>query len=168
MKFKGILPQRKAWVKLFVAAIAGYMIVLEFMRGEYIYIPVAILVILACFLKKEQVITEKGVDITLGLFSMDLHSLWTWDEITSLHTDYTKAKPKVMLHIGKDIVTRSFVMEIADCKAVLAMAAQINPKIYIEDLSEDEQEEREREIYRRQQQRKAQAAAQKAAKRKKK
>ena len=36
-----------------------------------------------------------------------------------------------MLHFGKDITTRVFVMKAEDARAVLALAKKMNPKIYI-------------------------------------
>lgn len=138
MKYKGILSERKTWVKFAIALAAAYMLYLEAVRGQWIYVPVAVLVILACFFKKEHVISEDGVDIKYQLFSMTMHNYWKWDEITTLHTDYAKVKPNVMLHIGKDIAVRSFVMEPADCSAALRLAAEMNPHIYIEDMTEEE------------------------------
>lgn len=165
MKYKGIVSERKPWVKLAFALLAGFMLFLELKRGQYIYVPIVILVILACFFRKEHIISEEGVDIKSILFGISRHNLWRWDEITSLHTDYKKSAPNVMLHIGKDIVTRSFVMKASDIQAVLTLADEMNPNIYIDDVSEEEQERREQEILHRQEVLKAQKAT---AKRKKK
>lgn len=159
MKYKGIISERKPWVKLAFALLAAFMLYLELQRGQWIYVPVVLLVILACFFRKEHVISEEGVDIKSILFGFSRHNWWTWDEVTSLHTDYKKAQPNVMLHIGKDIVTRSFVMKPSDCQAVLKLAAEMNPNIYIEDLSDEERDLRDQEILHRQEVLRAQKAA---------
>ena len=120
----------------------------------------------ACFFKKEHVISEEGVDIKYMLFGFTMHNYWKWDEITTLHTDYKKAKPNVMLHIGKDIVVRSFVMEKDDCQGAIALARRMNPGIYIENPTEEEQMKREEEILHRQKVLRAQKAEQRRKKQK--
>lgn len=169
MKYRGILPERKNWVKAAIALAAAYMMYLEAMRGQWIYVPVALLVILACFFKKEHIISEEGVDIRYQLFRLPIRSRWTWDQVTTLHTDYRKASPNVMLHIGKDIAARAFVMSPSDCQAALRLARQMNPSIYIEDMTEEERQRSEAELLHRQEVLRAQKAAnQKAVKKKKK
>ncbi len=169
MKYKGILPERKNWVKVVIALAAAYMMYLEAMRGQWIYVPIALLVILACFFKKEHVISEGGVDIRYELFGLPMHNRWTWDQVTTLHTDYQKARPNVMLHIGKDIAVRTFVMTPSDCQAALQLAKQRNPSIYIEDMTEEERQRSEAELLHRQEVLRAQKATnQKAVKKKKK
>lgn len=166
MKYKGILKERELWVKVLILIAAVYLLYREFIAGQYIYIPLALLVILACFFEKEHIINEEGVDIKYILFkSIVKHNYWTWDEITTLHPDYKKARPNVMLHIGKDVVTRSFVMKPADCRGAIELARQMNPHIYIDDITETEQELREQELLHRQEVARAQK---RAAKRKKK
>lgn len=164
MKYKGILPERKTWVKVVIFILAAYMLFLEIRGRQWVYIPLVILVMLACFFHKEQIISEEGVDIQYMLFGFVMHNYWTWDQITTLHTDRKKAKPNVMLHIGKDIVTRTYVMTPSDCQAALRLAAEKNPRIFIEDMTREEQEKRERELLRRQEVERAQKAAQKRKK----
>lgn len=142
MKYQGILPQRKPWVKATVVFLAVYMLLLETLAGQYIYIPIATLVILACFFQKEHLLTEEGVDIQHTLFGWTTHNLWKWEEIQTLHTDRRKAAPNVMLHIGKDVSVRTFLLTPSDCQWVLRLASAQNPNIYVEDLSKKEQEQR--------------------------
>lgn len=139
MNYNGIIPERKTWVKVGIFILAGVLLYLEVMARQWIYIPVAALVMLACFFKKEQIISEEGVDVQYTLFNrFIMHNYWRWNEITTLHVDYRKARPNVMLHIGKDIVTRSYIMKPSDCRAALGLAAEMNPGIYIEDFTEEE------------------------------
>lgn len=164
MIYKGITKERKPVITISIALVAAYMLYLEIRAEQWIYVPIAILVILACFFRKEQLISKEGVDIKYFLFNVPMHNYWRWEEITTLHTDRKKAAPNVMLHIGKDIVTRTFVMKPIDCEGALNLAAEMNPKIYIEDLSEKEQEKREQEILHRQEVARAQKVARKKRK----
>ncbi|WP_130863665.1 hypothetical protein [Bacilliculturomica massiliensis] len=157
MKYKGILPERKTWIKAAIFIIAGYMLAVEILAGRWAYVPITILVMPACFFKKEQIISEDGVDIQYMLFGRIMHNYWSWDEITTLHVDHRRARPNVMLHIGKGVVTRSYIMDPADCRAVLKLAAHMNPAVYIEDLTEEQ-------VLHREEVRKAQRAAKKQKK----
>ncbi len=161
MEYKGILKERETWFKVCAFLLAGVMLVREAMLKQWIYVPVALLVMLACFYKREQIISEQGVDIQSTLFGVTTHNLWCWDVVTTLHTDYKKAAPNVQLHIGKDLVVRTFVMKPADCKGALKLAAERNPKIYIEDLTEEEQARRRQERQRQEEVQRAQRAAEK-------
>lgn len=152
MKYKGIVKERELWVKIAIFIAAVYLLYREIVAGQYIYIPLALLVILACFFEKEHVISKEGVDIKYIMFkSLVKHNYWEWDEITTIHPDYKKARPNVMLHIGKDVVTRSFIMKPADCRGAIELARQMNPHIYIDDITAEEQERRDEEILHRQQ-----------------
>lgn len=161
MEYRGILKERETWFKVCAFLLAGIMLVREAMLKQWIYVPVALLVMLACFYRREQIISEAGVDIRSTLFGFTTHNLWGWDVITTLHTDHKKAKPNVQLHIGKDVVVRTFVMKPSDCRAVLKLAAERNPKIYIEDLTEEEQARRSQERQRREEALRARKASEK-------
>lgn len=161
MKYKGIVKERELWVKIAAIIASFYLLYREFAAGQYIYVILAVLVILACFFEKEHVISKEGVDIKYILFkTLVKHNYWTWDEVTTMHPDYKKAKPNVMLHIGKDVVTRSFIMKPEDCRGAIELARQMNPNIYIDDITAEEQERRDEELLHRQQVARAQRQAQ--------
>lgn len=113
--------------------LALIMLYIEIRRGRYWYLPIAVFILLAAFFQKEYKISEEGVDIEYRLFGYRTHNYWFWKDITTLHTDYRKASPNVLLHIGKDVVVRTFVMDKESCQASLSLARKINPKIYIVD-----------------------------------
>lgn len=136
MRYYGILRQRKPWVKALFLLLALCLLVLEMLQREWLYVLVALLVVLACFFQKEQIVSAEGVDIHTSLFGRSQHSLWDWSEITTIHRDARKAAPNVMLHFGKDITARVFVMTPEDSRAVLKLAKEKNPKIYIADMKD--------------------------------
>lgn len=133
MEYRGILRKRSPWMKAAVIFLAVVTIYIEIHRRQFIYVLLALFAVLAAFFQKEHKISEEGIDIEYTLFSMVSHNYWRWNEITTLHTDYRKAKPYVMLHIGKDILIRSFVMDYESCRGTLRLARKMNPKIYIVD-----------------------------------
>ena len=116
MRYYGLLHERRLWVKVSVLLLALCMLFLEAARGQWLYVPVVLF------------------DIHYRLFGSSLHSCWTWSEITTLHQDTRKAAPNVMLHFGKGVNTRVFVMKPEDSQAVLALAKRANPQIHIADM----------------------------------
>lgn len=129
MEIKGIQKARAKWVKPLAAILAAGIVVYEIMLRQYLYIPIGLLVILACFFSKEHLVSDEGVDIQYTLFGKVSHSLWRWEEVTAIHVDRKRAMPDVALHIGKDVATRLFVFSAGDAEAVLALAKKCNPAI---------------------------------------
>lgn len=164
MKFKGILREREPWLKIVIVLAAGYMMYLSIMGGMITYAALSVVVILAVFFQKEHIISEEGADIKYNLFGSTHVNRWTWDEITALKTDYQKKAPNVLLHIGKDVTIRDFVMKRSDIPSVLQLAREMNPEIFIGDLSEEEREARDEAILHRQEVERAQNAAKKRKK----
>lgn len=134
MQLRGILKERKPLTRALVFLVAILMLAIEIYKSLYIYIPITILVALVPFFSKAQIISDVGIDVEYKLFNTVMHNIWKWNEITTLHADHHKAMPNVMLHIGKGIVTRSFVVTPADAILAKKMAKDNNSKIYIEDI----------------------------------
>lgn len=164
MKFKGIVPEKKPAVRIGAAVIAAGMMIYQIMLGQYIYVPIAAIIILACFYQKEHIVSEEGIEIKSTVLGFTNHSLWKWDEITAIRTDRQKARPNVQMHIAKDVTIRLFLMTPANCNGVLELARRMNPDIYIKDLTEEERDARDREILHQQEVERARRAAQKRKK----
>lgn len=132
MEYRGIIKTRKTWLTVLFVILACLMLWRTIVTQHWSYFPIIILVILACFFSKEQVISEDGVDIRYTLFGRwTMHNLWAWDEITSLHPDYRKKAPNVELLIARDVVIRPFTMTREDTSRVLKLAKSQNPAIDI-------------------------------------
>ncbi len=133
MEYKGIVKKRKTWLTALFVILACLMLWRTIVTQHWSYIPIVVLVILACFFTKEQIISKDGVDIQYVLFGKwTMHNLWSWSEITSLHPDYRKQAPNVELLIARDVVIRPFVMTKDDAAHVLALAKEMNPSIHID------------------------------------
>ena len=132
MEYKGIIKKRKTWLTVLFVILACLMLWRTIVTQHWSYLPIVILVILACFFTKEQIISKDGVDIQYTLFGRwTMHNLWTWDEITSLHPDYSKRAPNVELLIARDVVIRPFIMTREDTARVLELAKKMNASISI-------------------------------------
>lgn len=133
-EFKGKLKSRTGKVRIAFAILTCYMMYLEARREHWIFVALGVFVVVACFFSKEHIISEKGVDIKYNLFSLETHNYWEWKEITTLHADYKKAAPHVMLHIGKDIVSRTFTYDASEIDEIFALAKKQNYKIFIDKM----------------------------------
>lgn len=166
MIFEGIVKDRKIEVRIGLAIAVLFMMFLSLQARQWIYLPILLVVLLACFFYKKHIISEKGVGIERSVFSFTSYDYWSWDEVTTLHTDYDKAKPNVMVHIGKDVVTRTFTFPKKDIPGIVELAEEMNPDIYIVDISKEEQDRMDQKILHKQKVLRRQKAAAKKKKKK--
>ncbi|MGL5255653.1 MAG: hypothetical protein ACRC76_01355 [Proteocatella sp.] len=134
MEYYGIMPERKLWVKVAVIIFGVYTIYNSAVNHNLFYLPFGIIMILATFSDRKHVISEEGVDILYTVCGVQFHNMWVWSEINTIHTDSIRSKPNVELHIGKDVVSRRFILSKADANKAVAIAGKMNSKIYIQSL----------------------------------
>lgn len=164
MVYEGIVKERKIELRIGLAIAVCFMLYLAIQGRQWLYVGLLTLVLLACFFYKRHIISERGVGIERSVFNITSYDYWNWNEVTTLHTDYEKLKPNVMVHIGKDVVVRSFVFHKKDIPGIIELAREMNPDIYIVDDSEEERERLEQEALHKQ---KVERSKKAAAKRKK-
>ena len=144
MQYKGIVRKRELWFEIAMLIAGGVLFYVELIRGQYFYLIVLRLMMLALFFKKEQVISEEGIDIKYYLLGIKSVSHWDWKDITSMKPDYLKARPDVILLIAKDVTIRNFRMKAADASGVMQLAKKMNPKLGSDFYTEEEQMESEK------------------------
>lgn len=135
MEYYGIMPERKLWVKVAVIIFGVYTIYNSAVNHNLFYLPFGIIMILATFSDRKHVISEEGVDILYTICGVQFHNMWGWSDINTIHTDSIRSKPNVELHIGKDVVSRRFILSKADAKKAVTIAGKMNSKIYIAELN---------------------------------
>ncbi len=144
MQYKGIVRKRELWFEIAMLIAGGVLFYVELIRGQYFYLIVLTILMLAIFFKKEQVISEEGIDIKYYLLGIKSVSHWDWKDITSMKPDYLKARPDVILLIAKDVTIRNFRMKAADASGVMQLAKKMNPKLGSDFYTEEEQMESEK------------------------
>ena len=127
----GLYNERGAAFITVCAVLAAAIAVYEAFRHEWLFMLIALLVLLACFFSKEHLVTPEGVDIQRTLFGRTSHDLWTWEEVTAIRIDRKKVMPNVILHISRDVVVRPFTFTPQDAQAVLDLARERNPSIQV-------------------------------------
>lgn len=141
MIYKGIVKTRDAKRKALLLAGSIVILYIALMQGNYLYIAVDAVLILAVFFKKEHVVSEKGVSIEYELFGIKVSNKWEWSQITAIRPDYKKAKPNILLEIAKDVTIRPFVFKEKEAWDVMNLARKMNPEIYVDDRTEEQRKE---------------------------
>lgn len=135
MKYYGIMPEQKLWVKIGVIIFGVYTIYSSIVNHNLFYFPFGIVMILATFSDRKHIISQEGVDILYTICGVQFHNKWNWSEINTIHTDSISSKPNVELHIGKDIVSRRFILSKDDTDKTIAITRKMNSKIYISEVN---------------------------------
>lgn len=138
MKYYGIMPERKLWVKVGVIIFGIYTIYNSVVSHNLLSLLFGIIMILVTFSDRKHIISQEGVDILYTICGVQFHNMWNWSEINTIHTDSMRSKANVELHIGKDIISRRFILSKTDANKVVAIASKMNSKIYIAELNKKE------------------------------
>lgn len=148
MVYKGIVKTRDAKRKGILLVGGIIILYMAYLQKNWLYIMMAVILIMAIFFKKEHVVSEKGIFIEYDLFGMKVSNKWEWDQITAVRPDFKKAKPNVLLEIAKDVTIRGFVFSEEDVWGVIELAKKMNPNMYVDDRTEEQRREDNDEYHR--------------------
>ena len=135
MKYYGIITEQKLWVKVGIIILGVYTIYSAIINHNLFYFPFGIVMILATFSDRKHIISQEGVDILYTICGVQFHNMWSWSEINTIHTDSISSKPNVEVHIGKDIISRRFILSKVDTDKTIAITRKMNSKIYISEVN---------------------------------
>lgn len=135
MKYYGIIPKRKLWVKMGAIIFGVYTAYSSILNNNLLYLPFGIVLIIATFSNRKHIISDQGIDIVYIIFGMQFHNLWSWNEVDTIHIDSINSKPNIELHIGKNIVARRIVLLKSDADKIISSVEKINSKIYISEIN---------------------------------
>lgn len=138
MKYFGIIPQRKLWVKIAAVIVALYTIYHVYAYNNWFYLPFGLILIPAAFSTRKQVVSKDGVDIIYTLMNHEFHSLWCWEEIMAVHTDSIKSAPNIELHINKGVINRRFIFSKEDVNKVIDLIESIKTNITVTEVNHNE------------------------------
>lgn len=131
MKFYGILPERKLWVKIAAVVIGVFAVYDAYANKNWFYVPFGFIIILATFSSRKQVVSEEGVDVEYSILGYCFHNLWKYEEILAVHTDKRKSAPNVEIHINKGAINRRFIFSLRDANSVVDLIKSKKPEIKI-------------------------------------
>lgn len=136
MEYFGMVPGQSSRLskvtKWFVAAVAVYMGIRGVQAGLWYYIPFALALVVVAFYRKEQALTDQGVDFRRVFIVYKTHDIWPWEEVTRIIADYETMKPTAMLLISRGSKNRQILMVEEEAKKIVQLATKKNPKIVLQ------------------------------------
>lgn len=143
--YKGIVKERTNEKNIFIIVVCAVLAYLCYNTEQYVYLPVIAVLIISVFAGKEHIVNEKGVNIRRGIKGHMSDSWWTWDEIQAIQPDYIKFKPNAQLTFERNSMLRPMLFTKRECEEIIQLAEEMNPEIYVDFYSEEEQREIESE-----------------------
>ncbi|MDY2959707.1 MAG: hypothetical protein SOR72_02780 [Hornefia sp.] len=137
MKYFGIIPQRKLWVKIAAIIAAAYTAYHAYVYNNWFYLPFGIILVLATFSTRRQIISKEGVDIIYTVLNHDFHNLWKWEEIAAVHTDSVKSAPNIELHINKGVINRRFIFSKNDACEIVDLIETMGCGFTVSEVNHD-------------------------------
>ena len=137
-QYKGIVKNRTPERKMLLVVVTGIILFLSWQQRNWLYMILALVMMSAVFYTKEHIVDKNGVHIVYNIFGIKIPYTWTWDVITIVRPDYSKAKPNVLLEIAKDVTIRGFVFKKSEVQDVMDFIKRMNPNIHVEDFTEEE------------------------------
>ena len=128
--------EKKLYVRIGAFLVGLYFIGYGIATYKFYISILAVAICLAALFFKDVAVTPKGVEIRYLLPGWHLESPWPWDTITHIGVDLTKARPYVMLHVGRDAVHRILTVTRDEAEAIADLAREKNPSIRISKMSD--------------------------------
>ena len=135
-EYIGKQREKKIYVRIGAFLIGLYVIYYGIVNFKLYYSALALMVCLAALFFKDIAATEKGVEIRYLLPGWHFESPWTWAEVTHIAIDYKKARPHVMLHIGKGNVHRMMTVTAQEAADIEDLAKEQNPAIKVTTMTD--------------------------------
>lgn len=132
------LKPRKKWVTVGSWFVTALLLVGGMITPYRIAFVFGILYILALLMKKDTMITTRGLEIFYQMHITTQYDFWSWDQIGSVICEDRKHPELVALHISYgDRVKRLFFTR-EDAKKIMVLARQQNPKILVGNADESQ------------------------------
>lgn len=110
-----------------------FLIVCGLITSYYLVAIFGLLYMLALMMKKDTVITTRGLEIYYQMRITTHYDFWSWDEINSIVREAGSHPELVALHIGIGNREKGLFFTKADAEKILKLAAERNPAIKVMD-----------------------------------
>lgn len=132
MEVRGIIKKRSKTTKISLILILLIIIGIEILTKKYVYLFLSFFVLMALFLEKAHIVTDKEINIQYHLFGKPIDNKWTWEDLTALGMDYKKEAPHTLVYFGKGMATRAFIMKKEDAKKIGTFVKKNRPDIWVD------------------------------------
>lgn len=130
------LKPRSRYVTVGCWLLAALLIFAGFITPYKVAFVFGLLYILTLLMKKDTVVTVRGLEIYYQMRITTHYDFWPWDKITSVLCEDRKHPQLVALHfMNGDRLKRLFFSR-EDAEKIIALAREKNPKLYFENVDE--------------------------------
>lgn len=127
--FQGEPRKKKGAVKLAGLFLGLFLIYYSFSRRVPLSFFLGLLLMLASYLEKSYQVDSRGARIIYRVGPKHFEDLWSWDEISSLHS--VKKDEFSEFHFSKGAMTRVFPMKSTERKEIFKLAKEKNKRIIL-------------------------------------
>ena len=103
-----------------------------------IAIVFGVLYILVLLMKKDVVVTERGLEVFYQMRITTQYDFWPWDEMVSVVREDRNHPDLVALHFGRGNASKRFFFTREDSDDIMALARKKNRRITVHDATESE------------------------------
>lgn len=132
------LKPRKRWVTVGSWFMSGLLVLGGLITPYRVAFVFGVLYILALMMKKDTVVTTRGLEIFYQMHITTQYDFWKWDQIDSVIREDRKHPELVALHIGSgDKIKRLFFTK-PDAEKIMRLAKKQNSHIVVGDADESQ------------------------------
>lgn len=130
------LKPRKKWVTNGCWVLSCFLIIGGIITPYRMVTIFGVLYILTLLMKKDTVITERGVEIFYQMRITTHYDLWSWSEIISIVREDRNHPELVALHFGRGNRSKRLFFTKADAKQIIVLAKKKNSRIVVADADQ--------------------------------
>lgn len=132
------LKPRSRYVTVGCWVLSGLLLLAGVITPYRVAFVFGLLYILTLLMKKDTVVTIRGLEIYYQMRITTHYDFWAWDQIDSILREDRKHPQLLALHFMKGDRLKRLFFTREDAEKILVLAKERNPEIYIETASESQ------------------------------
>ncbi len=132
------LRPRKKWVENACWILSCGLVVGGIITPYRVAAIFGALYILTLLMKKDTVVTERGIEIFYQMRITTHYDFWGWDQIVSVIREDRQHPELVALHFGKGNRSKRLFFTKADAKQIMLLAKKRNSRIVVQDANKNQ------------------------------
>ncbi len=132
------LKPRKEWVTKVCWVLSCFLIIGGIVTPYRVAAIFGVLYVLTLLMKKDTVVTERGVEIYYQMRITTHYDFWGWNEIVSVIREDRQHPELVALHFGRGNRSKRLFFTKADAKQIMVLAKKRNSRIVVQDANKNQ------------------------------
>lgn len=130
------LKPHKQWVVVGCWIMSVFLIIGGIITPYRVVTLFGVLYILTLLMKKDTVVTERGIEIFYQMRITTHYDFWSWKDIVSVTREDRKHPELVALHFGKGNRSKRLFFTKADARQIMVLAKKKNSRIVVADADQ--------------------------------